>query len=210
MMPIHPSTWLAYTFAVLAGFGFGFVLEGAGFGSSRRLTAQFYLRDMTVLKVMFTAIVTALLGLTVLRAVGVLDFDHVYVNPTFLGPQIVGGLIFGVGFLVGGYCPGTALVGVATGKLDALTFLVGIGGGVLAYAATYPRIEAFAKSGSGERLFLTDWLHLPYALVAILVTLMALFMFAGAEWIEKKMASKADKAEGEKPAPGDDAHSTVH
>lgn len=188
MMPVHPGTWLAYTFAVLAGFAFGFVLEGAGFGSSRKLAAQFYLKDMTVLKVMFTAIVTAMLGLTVLRAVGLLDFDAVYVNPTFLGPQVAGGLIFGIGFAVGGYCPGTAVVGAATGKLDALAFLVGIGGGVLAYAGTYPRIEAFATSGGGERLFLSDWLHLPYGVIAILVTLMALGMFAAAEQIEKKLA----------------------
>jgi uncharacterized protein len=208
MMPIHPGTWLAYTFAVLVGFGFGFVLEGAGFGSAKKLTGQFYLRDMTVLKVMFTAIVTAMLGLTVLRAVGVLDFDSVYVNPTHLGPQVVGGLIFGAGFVIGGYCPGTAVVGAATGKLDALTFLVGIGAGVLAYATTYPRIEAFAKSGSGERQLLTDWLHLPYAVVAILVTLMALGMFAGAEWIEKWMAKKGEKAEGDPH--GDDARSAAH
>ncbi|MBP8137537.1 MAG: YeeE/YedE family protein, partial [Candidatus Eisenbacteria bacterium] len=105
MMPVHPGTWLAYAFAVLSGFAFGFVLENAGFGSSRKLAAQFYLKDMTVLKVMFSAIVTAMLGLTLLRAVGVLDFDRLFVNPTFLGPQVVGGVIFGVGFAVGGYCP---------------------------------------------------------------------------------------------------------
>lgn len=188
MMPVHPGTWLAYAFAVLSGFAFGLVLEGAGFGSSRKLAAQFYLRDMTVLKVMFTAIVTAMLGLTVLRAIGVLDFGALYVNPTFLGPQIVGGLIFGVGFAIGGYCPGTAVVAAVTGKLDALAFLGGIGGGVLAFAGSYGWIGGFAKSGSGERQMLPEVFHLPYGVIAILVTLMALGMFAGAEWIEKRMA----------------------
>ena len=125
MMPLHPSTWLSYTFAILSGFAFGFVLERAGFGSSRKLAAQFYLRDMTVLKVMFTAIVTAMLGLAVLRAVGVVDWEAVYVNPTNLGPQVVGGLIFGAGFAVGGYCPGTCIVAATTGKLDAFAFLGG-------------------------------------------------------------------------------------
>jgi hypothetical protein len=200
MMPVHPGTWLAYAFAVLAGFGFGYVLEGAGFGSSRRLAAQFYFKDMTVLKVMFTAIVTAMLGLTVLRAVGLVDMDQIYVNPTFLGPQVVGGVIFGVGFVVGGYCPGTAIVGAATGKLDAMAFLGGIGAGVLAFAASYGRIEAFAQSGGGDRLFLMDWLHLSYGVVAILVTLMALGMFAGAEWIEKKLAGPKAKSDPP-PAP---------
>jgi uncharacterized membrane protein YedE/YeeE len=208
MMPIHPSTWLSYAFAVLSGFAFGYVLQRAGFGSSKKLAAQFYLKDMTVLKVMFSAIVTALLGLTVLRAVGVLDFEQLYVNPTFLGPQVAGGVIFGFGFVVGGYCPGTAVVAAAIGKVDAIAFLVGIGAGVLAYAGAFPMIERFAKSGSGERQFVSDWLHLSYGVTAILVTLMALGMFAGAEWIEKKMAGKG----GAKPAPkpADHEASTSH
>ena len=207
MMPVHPTTWLAYTFAVLAGFGFGFVLERAGFGSSRKLAAQFYLRDMTVLKVMFSAIVTAMLGLTVLRAVGWLDFEQVYVNPTFMWPQVVGGLIFGAGFAIGGYCPGTSVVAAATGKLDAIAFLVGTGAGILGYAGVYARIEGFANGGGGDRLFLTDWLRLSYGVVAILVTLMALGMFAGAEWIEKKLAG--GKAASETPAAGSSSPSAA-
>lgn len=189
MMPLKPELWIAYTFAIMSGFGFGFVLERAGFGSSRKLAAQFYLRDMTVLKVMFSAIVTAMLGLVVLRSLGLVDMDKIYVNPTFVGPQVVGGLIFGAGFAIGGYCPGTSVVAAATGKLDAVAFLAGVGAGILGFAASFPFIEGFATSGGGKRLFLTDWLHLSYSTVAILVTLLALSMFAGAEWIERKMRS---------------------
>jgi uncharacterized membrane protein YedE/YeeE len=192
MMPFHPSTWIAYALAVVSGFAFGFVLERAGFGSSRKLAAQFYLKDMTVLKVMFTAIVTAMLGLTVLRAVGALRFDDIYVNPTYLWPQVVGGLIFGVGFIVGGYCPGTCVVAITTGKLDALAFMIGMGAGVLGFSASYPLIGDFAQSGGGQRLFLTDWLGLSYGNVAVLVTLMAIGMFLGAEWLERKMSRKAE------------------
>jgi hypothetical protein len=188
-MPFKPEVWLAYTFAILSGFAFGFVLERAGFGSSRKLAAQFYLRDMTVLKVMFSAIVTAMLGLVVLRSIGLVDMNEIYVNPTFLGPQVVGGLIFGAGFAIGGYCPGTSVVAAATGKLDAVAFLVGVGAGILGFAASFPVIGGFATSGGGKRLFLTDWLHLSYGTVAILVTLLALGMFVGAEWIERKMRS---------------------
>lgn len=199
MMPIHPSTWVAYTLAILSGFAFGFVLERAGFGSSKKLAAQFYLKDMTVLKVMFTAIVTAMLGLTVLRAVGVLNWNDLYVNPTNLGPQAIGGLIFGVGFVVGGYCPGTCVVAATTGKLDGMAFLVGIAGGILAYSGVYPAIKGFATSGGGERRFLYDWLHLPYGVAAVAVTVMALGMFAGAEYLERKLGAK-DKAQ-ELPTP---------
>ena len=202
MMPLHPSTWLSYTFAILSGFAFGFVLERAGFGSSRKLAAQFYLRDMTVLKVMFTAIVTAMLGLAVLRAVGVVDWEAVYVNPTNLGPQVVGGLIFGAGFAVGGYCPGTCIVAATTGKLDAFAFLGGTMAGILGYAAAWPWISGFATSGGGQRQFVYEWLHLSYGVVAILVTLMALGMFAGAEWIEKKMRGGAPAKASDDAAAG--------
>jgi len=165
------------------------VLERAGFGSSRLLAAQFYLKNMTVLKVMFTAIVTAMLGLTLLRSIGLVDYDAIYINPTFLWPQIVGGLIFGVGFVVGGYCPGTSVVAAATGKIDGLVFLLGSGAGILIYSGIYPRIASFATAG-GERKLLTDWLHLPYGVVAIGVTIMALGMFFGAEWLERKLGGK--------------------
>ncbi len=203
MMPLKPEVWVAYTFAVLSGFAFGFVLERAGFGSSRKLAAQFYLRDMTVLKVMFTAIVTAMLGLVVLRSLGFVDMEKIYVNPTFLGPQVVGGLIFGAGFAIGGYCPGTSIVAAATGKLDAVAFLGGAMTGILAFAGVYGKLAGFATSG-GQRELLMDWLHLSYGTVAILVTLLALGMFAGAEWIERKMRgvpAPVAKPDGESAAP---------
>lgn len=186
MMPIHPDVWVSYTFAVLSGFAFGFVLERAGFGSARKLAGQFFLRDMTVLKVMFSAIVTAMLGLVLLSAAGILDLDAIYVNPTFLRAQVVGGLVFGAGFAVGGYCPGTSVVAAVTGKLDALAFLAGAGMGTLGFAGVYPEIAGFAQAGGGRRL-LTDWLHLSPGVVALLVTLLALAMFAGAEWVERAM-----------------------
>ena len=94
--------------AFVLGTGFGFFLERAGFGSARKLAAQFYLYDMSVFKVMFTAIVTAMLGVTYLGWLGWLDLSLVYLVPTHLVPQIVGGLVLGVGFVVGGYCPGTS------------------------------------------------------------------------------------------------------
>jgi hypothetical protein len=208
MMPIHPETWISYTLAILSGFGFGFVLERAGFGSSRTLAAQFYLRDMRVLKVMFSAIVTAMLGLVVLRTAGVLDFDAIYVNPTAIPPQVAGGVVFGVGFVVGGYCPGTSIVAAVTGKLDAVAFLGGAAVGILGFAGAYGKIEHFAKSGANQRILLTDWLHLPFGVVAVLVALLALGMFAGAEWIERKMRSPGASSEGSRDSGAGDAHAS--
>jgi len=105
--PLGPSgAFSANTGLLLAffiGIGFGFFLEKAGFSNARKLTAQFYFRDFAVLKVMFTAIVVAGLGFWFLVGVGVLDLSSTYINPTFLLPQIMGGLILGIGFVIGGY-----------------------------------------------------------------------------------------------------------
>ena len=87
-----PATFLA---ALVIGFFFGFALEYAGFGSSRKLSGIFYFRDMTVLRVMFTALITAMLGLSILSRLGWIDLEtQVYVLPSIYGAQIVGGLIF--------------------------------------------------------------------------------------------------------------------
>ena len=134
--------------ALALGVGFGFCLERAGFGSARKLTAVFYLYDMAVVKVMFTAIVTAMVGLFVLSAIGVLDLSEIYLEPTNLVAQVLGGLVFGAGFIVGGYCPGTAVASLATGRKDGMAFALGMLAGVTAYAEFTPGIEAWIKAGS--------------------------------------------------------------
>ena len=101
---IEFSTGASLALAVLLGLGFGFSLERAGFGSARKLTAVFYLWDMAVVKVMFTAIVTAMAGLFVLSSAGLMDLSELYLEPTNYAAQILGGLVFGVGFLVGLTC----------------------------------------------------------------------------------------------------------
>lgn len=85
------------------GFCFGFILERAGFADSRKLAAQFFLYDMTVLKVMFTGIITAALLLAWASALGWLDVERLFINPTYIWPGVVGGLLLGMGFLIGGY-----------------------------------------------------------------------------------------------------------
>ena len=111
---------LAYLIFLLIGFGFGYVLESSGFAHSPKLAAQFYFKDMTVLKVMFTGIIVAMVLIFGSTAFGWLDYRLIWVNPTYLWPGIVGGLIMGVGFIVGGFCPGTSLVAMATGKIDGM------------------------------------------------------------------------------------------
>jgi hypothetical protein len=129
--------------ALVLGVGFGFALERAGFGSARKLTAVFYLYDMAVVKVMFTAIVTTMVGLFVLAAVGMLDLKELYLEPTNYVAQIGGGLLFGAGFMIGGYCPGTSMAALATGRKDGISFALGMLAGVLAYAQFTPQIDVW-------------------------------------------------------------------
>lgn len=167
------------------GVAFGFILERAGFGNARKLASQFYFSDMSVLKVMFTAIVVAMVLLYGGYAVGLVDMDRVGVNPTYLWPGIIGGLLLGVGFIIGGYCPGTSVVSAATLKLDGLLFFLGCLLGILAFGWTVPAYQAFWEQTSDcGRLTIPEWLGMNYGVVVLGVVLMALAMFAGAEWAE--------------------------
>ena len=174
--------------AFVIGLGFGFCLEQAGFGSARKLVAQFYLTDMAVFKVMFTAIITAMLGLFYLSWMGVVDLSLVYLTPTYLVPQVVGGLMLGVGFVIGGYCPGTSVVAMATGRIDGLVFVLGVIGGIAGFGELYPRLRDFMVATDMGQITLPEFFHFPHGLVVFLVVLMALGGFAGAGWVERKLA----------------------
>jgi len=132
--------------ALALGIGFGFALERAGFGSARKLTAVFYAYDMAVVKVMFSAVVTTMAGLFLLSTLGLLDLGELYVEPTNLVAQGVGGLLFGAGFLIGGYCPGTSMAAMATGRKDGALFALGMLAGVYAYAEFTPQVDAWYKA----------------------------------------------------------------
>jgi len=179
--------------ALLIGIGFGFFLERAGFGSARKLVAQFYLTDLAVFKVMFTAIVTAMLGVTLLSSMGVLDLSEVYLVPTYWPSQIVGGLLLGAGFVIGGYCPGTSIAAVATGRIDGMIYVLGLTAGTLTFAGLFPRIEGFYSAGSAGELTLPQLLHLPYGVVVSGVVVMAIGGFYAASQIERRFGPRSSK-----------------
>ncbi|MBI3003968.1 MAG: YeeE/YedE family protein [Ignavibacteriales bacterium] len=174
-------------FAFVIGLGFGFFLERAGFGSATKLASQFYGRDLTVFKVMFTAIVTAMLGLFWLGWLGVLDLSRVLVLPTYFTPQLIGGLIFGVGFVSGGYCPGTCAVAAVTGKMDGWVHLAGMLAGIFIFGELFPLLANFYSSDPMGAATLDQVLHVPYGVTVFLVVVLALAGFLAAERIEKKL-----------------------
>jgi hypothetical protein len=176
---------LMYLIFALIGFAFGYVLEISGFGDSTKLAAQFYFKDLTVLKVMFTAIVVAMVLIFAAVGLGWLDYNQVWVNPTYLWSGIVGGLIMGVGFIIGGFCPGTSLVSMATFKIDGLFFVLGGLTGIFLFGETVGLYEDWWNGSYFGRLTIMDWLNLPTGVVVVAVVLMALFMFWGGEQLER-------------------------
>lgn len=184
----NPWTYVVFG---LIGFAFGFVLEMSGFGNSKKLAAQFYFKDLTVLKVMFTAIVVAMVLLFASASLGILDFGKVWVNPTYLGSGVLGGLIMGVGFIVGGFCPGTSVAATATGKIDGMFYLAGGFFGAFLFGESEGLFDNwYNNAGYFGRLTLDQVFHLPVGIVVTLVVLMALFMFWGGEQLERIFGKK--------------------
>ena len=101
--PFIPEGSAALLAGLALGVGFGFFLERAGLGDPRKLLGLFYLEDFTMLQVMFTAIAVAAAGIGALSAAGVLETESLAVQPTYLWPALVGGLVLGAGFALGGY-----------------------------------------------------------------------------------------------------------
>jgi rhodanese-related sulfurtransferase len=195
--PLHLESLLGkplmYLIFLVIGFLFGYVLEISGFNHSPSLAAQFYFKDLRVFKVFFTAIVVGMLLLFASTAVGLLDYNLIWVNPTYLWSGIVGGLIMGVGFILGGFCPGTSLVALATLKIDGIFFVLGGLVGVFLFGETVDFYTFFFNGSYYGRVTLMDVFNLPTGIIVILVTLMAIFMFLGGEQLEKIYGGKDPK-----------------
>ena len=168
LIPLLGKFWAYMVYGVI-GFGFGYALEISGFGNSKKLAAQFYFKELTVLKVMFTAIVVAMVLIFAASGLGLLDYNLVWVNPTYLWPGIVGGLIMGVGFIVGGFCPGTSLVAMVTKKIDGLFFVLGGLFGIFVFGEVVDYFAIFWNSSYYGRLTLMDVFNLPTGVVVVLV-----------------------------------------
>ena len=176
--------WGSYAIYAVIGILFGMTLESAGFGNSKLLAAQFYFKDMRVFKVMFTAIIVAMTLIFLSSALGILDYNLIWVPPTYLWPGIVGGLVMGVGFIIGGFCPGTSLVGLATGKLDAIVFVAGVLFGIYMFGETVGSYATFFDSSNMGRFTLPELFNASYGVVVISIVVVALGLFVMSEKVE--------------------------
>lgn len=180
--------WLNLLFAFLVGIGFGFALEQAGFSSSRKLAGMFYGYDTTVLKVFFTAAIVALVGSQLLSFLGLLNLKLVFVNPYYMNAAIIGGVIMGAGFIMGGYCPGTGISALSIGKIDAMIFLLGGLAGAFLFAETYPYIQSVVMGNYKGAMRIDEWLGLSAGSFTLILIVAAVILFWLAELAEKRFS----------------------
>jgi rhodanese-related sulfurtransferase len=186
--------WGSYVIYAIVGIAFGMTLESAGFGNSKLLAAQFYFKDMRVFKVMFTAIIVAMTLVFLSSSLGLLDYNLIWVAPTYLWPGIVGGLIMGVGFIIGGFCPGTSLVGLATGKLDAFMFVFGVLFGIYLFGETVGAYAVFFESSYMGRFTIPELFNASYGVVVLLIVVVALALFVVSEKVEAMVNQRPQQA----------------
>lgn len=185
---------LNYIIAIIIGLLFGMVLEQAGFSTSKKLVGLFYGYDFTVLRVFFTAGVTAMVGVIALNHFGLLDINLIYINPTFLWSAIVGGIIMGLGFVIGGFCPGTSVCAAAIGKIDAMYFILGSFLGVFVFAEGYPIFESLYKASYLGNIRIFETLETSQSVFATGMVIVAMFAF----WFVSIIEDKVNKVKSKK------------
>ncbi|MDZ7614598.1 MAG: DUF6691 family protein [Flavobacteriaceae bacterium] len=183
---IIPEQW-DFVIAILIGLAFGFILEASGFSSSRKLVGVFYGYDFAVLKVFFTAALVSMIGLYYMDYLSWVDITQLYVHPTFMASAIIGGMIMGVGFITGGFCPGTSLTGVAIGKIDAMVFTLGLMIGVFIFSEIYNLISPFLTRGDYGNITLDESLGIPADMIILAIAIAAIAAFYFSDIVRGKV-----------------------
>jgi len=177
--------------AFIVGIGFGFALEQAGFSSSRKMIGIFYGYDMIVVRMFLTAVLTSAIGLLFFNYLGWIDYDLLYVNPTFIWSAIIGGAFVGLGIIMSGFCPGTSFSALSIGKIDAMAFVGGIALGVFFYAETFELIfEKLYKAGNLGNIRIYETLGISSGLFIFLFILFGIGLFWFTIFVKKKYSNR--------------------
>lgn len=183
---IIPTEW-NYVIAIFIGMAFGFILESSGFSSSRKLAGVFYGYDFVVLKVFFTSAVVAVIGLYYMDYLNWVDISQLYVHPTYLWAAIIGGIIMGVGFLAGGFCPGTSLCAVAIGKIDGIVFTIGLVIGIFIFSELFGVLEPLFERSNLGNITMVDVLDISPYWIILSLTIISILAFAISDSIRNKV-----------------------
>lgn len=179
--PDKPDSPRQLVLGLVFGIVFGFLLQKGGVAKYEVLMGQFFLTDFTVVKVMLTAIVVGMLGVFAMRAMGLVKL---HVKPTRYAANILGGVLFGIGLGLLGYCPGTGAAALGQGNYDALAGVVGLLAGSYLYAETSDDLSAtLEKIGNRGGIMLPDLLGMRVAVfVAVFAPVLAVALIALDRW----------------------------
>lgn len=165
---------------VVFGLAFGFLLQKGGVGKFHILIGQLLLEDFTVAKIMLTAIGVGMVGIFTLHHFAKVNL---HLKPTRIGANIIGGLLFGAGFALMGYCPGTAAAALGQGSWDALFGMAGLVAGSWIFAESSASLKTTVeKWGDFGKVSLPDLLHVPRG---VFVIIFAVLLTAGLLVLER-------------------------
>ncbi|MEQ1571130.1 MAG: YeeE/YedE thiosulfate transporter family protein [Myxococcota bacterium] len=179
------DSWPMVFGGLLTGLVFGFLLNKGQVSSYAVIVGQFLWVDHTVLKIMLTAIVVGSIGVYGMLAVGWID--GLLIKPALLVANLVGGLVFGVGMVGVGYCPGTGVAAIGAGSKHAIAALLGMIAGAALFTEAYPWIDR-ALQGTPDlgKVSLTDVTGISPWVFVVALALIAVAAFAAIERSERR------------------------
>jgi uncharacterized protein len=173
---LHSQNKIQLIFGLVMGIIFGFLLQKGGAAKYDVILGQLLLKDFTVIKIMLSAVVVGMIGIYIMKEMGLVQLHP---KPGSIGMTVIGGLIFGIGFALLGYCPGTISAAIGQGNLDALLggFIgILIGSGIFAHL--YPGLEGILKKGWFGEITLPEYLKVnPWVVIIPLCLLIILFFY---------------------------------
>lgn len=166
---------------LVTGIAFGFLLQKGRVLRFEKQVGAMLLKDMTILKFMLSAIIVGMVGVALLSSMGIITMSH---KPMNVGAILVGGALFGAGWAIMGYCPGTSVGALGEGRWHAIFAIAGMVAGAAVYAELYPFFKTtvlswadFGKIGLPEALGVSPWI----VIAVFIVMVLALF-----RWFESK------------------------
>ncbi len=166
---------------LITGILFGFLLQKGEVLRFEKQVGFMLLKDMTIIKFMFSAVLVGMVGIYSLAGAGVINLS---LKSTNVGAIIIGGLLFGIGWAVAGYCPGTSVGALAEGRVHAIWAILGMLVGAAAYAEAYPALKSSVIGwGNYGKITLPQVLGVSPWVVIVAFILIGLGMFY---WFEKK------------------------
>ena len=181
---LHPAVT-----AIPVGLAFGVILERVGLGDPRVIAGQLQGRNFTVVRVMFGAIVTAMLGVVWAGAVGWIEPSSIAMPPTDVPAQALGAVIFGGGFALAALCPGTACVAAASGRRDGLAAVGGLFAGTALTPAVWPAVRGAVADVPREGATIASDLGVPMGIVVMLLTVAAVLAMIVGRVMESRRLS---------------------